>query len=41
MTAGPLSRWCAASRCLSRGSGNTDDAQAPLFQAIAGGLQKQ
>jgi hypothetical protein len=26
---------------LSRGSGNTDDAQASLFQAIAGGLQKQ
>jgi hypothetical protein len=26
---------------LSRGSGNTDDAQASLFQAIAGGLEKQ
>jgi hypothetical protein len=26
---------------LSRGSGNADDAQALLFQAIAGGLQKQ
>jgi signal transduction histidine kinase len=28
-------------QCLSRGSGNTDDAHASLFQAIAGGLQEQ
>jgi hypothetical protein len=28
-------------QCLSRGSGNTDDAQASLFQAIAGSLQEQ
>jgi len=31
---------CSPQR-LSRGSGNADDAQALLFQAIAGGLQKQ